>query len=95
MDAVYVVVASKDGLTEHWAALGTAGGVLADVRRYLPSGWLLTLSGEKLSPEEADGLGIRPGDVRRLWRAAETTTSHDGNTDWDYAETRLHPAWSK
>jgi hypothetical protein len=98
MDAVYVVVAvaSKDGLTEHWAAQGTAGQALADVRRYLPSGWFLTLTGEMLSAEEADALGIRPGNVRRLSRAAETTISHAGDIDWDCsAETRLHPVWSK
>jgi len=96
MDAVYVVVASKDELTEHWAALGTAGQVLAQVRRYLPSGWLLSLTGEKLSPEEADALGIRPGNVCRLDRAAKTTIFHDADIAWDRsAETRLHPIWSK
>jgi hypothetical protein len=49
-----------------------------------------------LSAEEADALGIRPGNVRRLSRAAETTISHAGDLDWDCsAETRLHPVWSK
>lgn len=89
MDAVYLVVASKDGQTELWAASGTPGKALAYVRGYLPSGWLLTLTGEKLSPEEAATLDIRPGDVRwlrgsqplkstrNLSEAAELAIGHD------------------
>jgi hypothetical protein len=66
MDAAYLVVASRDGQTELWAAAGTPGKALAEVRGYLPSGWMLTLTGETLSSEDAATLDIRPGDVRWL-----------------------------
>ena len=66
MDAVYLVIASKDGQAELWAAAGTPGKALAEVRGYLPSGWMFTLTGETLAPEEAATLDIRPGNVRWL-----------------------------
>jgi hypothetical protein len=66
MDAVYVVLASKVGQTELWAITGTPGKALAAVRDYLPSGWLLTLTGECLPPEQAAPLGIVPGEPRCL-----------------------------
>jgi hypothetical protein len=66
MSAVYLVIASRDGQAELWAAVGTPGGALAEVRSYLPSGWMLTLTGETLSAEDAATLDIRPGSVRWL-----------------------------
>ena len=66
MDAVYVVLASKVGHSELWASAGSPGKALAAVRDQLPSGWLLTLTGECLPPEEAAPLGIVPGEVRCL-----------------------------
>jgi hypothetical protein len=66
MVAAYVVFASKDGESELWAASGTPGEALAAVRSYLPSGWLLTLTGESLSTEMATSLGVSSGDVRQL-----------------------------
>jgi hypothetical protein len=62
----YVVLASKDNRAELWAATGTPAKALGDVRDYLPSGWLLTLTGEMLSITEAAALDIPPGGVRRL-----------------------------
>lgn len=70
MDAVYLVIASKDGQAELWAASGTPGKALAEVRGYLPSGWMFTLTGETLSPEEAAMLDIRPGNVRWIGGSA-------------------------
>jgi hypothetical protein len=64
MDAVYLVIASKDAQAELWAAAGTPGKALAEVRGYLPSGWMLTLTGETLSPEDATKLDIGQGNVR-------------------------------
>ena len=66
MDAVYVVLASNVGQTERWATTGTPGKALAAVRDHLPTGWLLTLTGDCLPPEEAAPLGIVPGEVRCL-----------------------------
>ena len=66
MDAVYVVLASKVGQTELWATTGTPGKALAAVRAHLQTGWLLTLTGDCLPPEEAAPLGIVPGEVRCL-----------------------------
>jgi hypothetical protein len=66
MDAVYLVLASNSGRTELWAATGSPGKALAEVRNHLPSGWMLTLSGECLLPEAASSLGIIPGEVQNL-----------------------------
>ena len=66
MDAVYLVLASNSGRTELWAATGSPGKALAQVRDHLPSGWMLTLSGECLLPEAAASLGIVPGEVQYL-----------------------------
>lgn len=66
MDAVYVVLASKVGQTELWATRGTPGKALATIRDHLPSGWLLTLTGQCLPPEEMAPLDIVPGEVRCL-----------------------------
>jgi hypothetical protein len=66
MYVAYVVLASKDDRNELWAATGTPAKALGEVRDYLPSGWLLTLTGKKLSVEEAVALDVRPGGVRWL-----------------------------
>ena len=65
MDAVYLVLASNGGRTELWAATGSAGKALAQVRDHLP-GCMVTLSGECLLPEAAASLGIVPGEVQYL-----------------------------
>ncbi len=66
MDAVYLVLASNSGRTELWAATGGPGRALAQVRDHLPSGWMVTLSGECLLSEAAASLGIIPGEVQYL-----------------------------
>ncbi len=66
MDAVYLVLASNNGLTELWAATGSPGKALAEVRDRLPSGWMLTLTGGCLIPEAAASLGILRGEVQCL-----------------------------
>ena len=66
MDAVYLVFASKDGESELWAASGAPAKALAAVRKHLPPGWLLTLTGESWPTEEASSLGVSPGGIRRL-----------------------------
>jgi hypothetical protein len=66
MDAVYLVFASKDGQGQLWAARGAPGKALAEVRDHLPSGSLLTLTGQSLLPEHATALNIRPGEICKL-----------------------------
>jgi hypothetical protein len=66
MDAVYLVFASKDGQGQLWAARGAPGKALAEVRGHLPSGSLLTLTGQTLLPERAAILNIRPGEICKL-----------------------------
>lgn len=61
---MYLVFASKDGQNELWAAAGTPGRALAEVRDYLAPGWLLTLTGESLLPEQVTMTGVRFG---RVW----------------------------
>jgi hypothetical protein len=63
---IYIVAATGDGKTQLWAAAGTPGRALADVRKYLPSGWIITLTGECLTSREAEILGIGPDDVRKI-----------------------------
>jgi hypothetical protein len=71
MYVAYVVLASKDDRAELWAGTGTPAKALGDVRHYLPSGWLLTLTGEMLSTAEAAALEIPPGGVRWLSEASQ------------------------
>jgi hypothetical protein len=66
MYVAYVVLVSKDDRAELWAGTGTPAKALRDVRHYLPPGWLLTLTGERLSTAEAAALDIPPGGVRWL-----------------------------
>jgi len=72
MYVAYVVLASKDDRAKFWAATGTPAKALGEVRDHLPSGWLLTLTGEKLSAAKAAALDIAPGGVRWL-----SDVSHD------------------
>jgi len=72
MYVAYVVLASKDDRAELWAGTGTAAKALGNVRDYLPSGWLLTLTGERLSTAEAAALDIPPGGVRWLSDASHS-----------------------
>lgn len=69
-----VVLASKDDRAELWAATGTPAKALREVRDHLPSGWLLTLTGQKLSVAEAAALDIPPGGVRWLSEASYDKT---------------------
>jgi hypothetical protein len=69
MGAIHIIVAKGGGNTELWAVAGTPETALTDVLRSLPPGWIVTLTGESLTPEEASALDIRSAEPRKL-RAA-------------------------
>lgn len=55
----YIVAATSDGEhIEHWIATGTAATALMKVRKILPAGWLVSLTGASLTLEQAAGLGL-------------------------------------
>jgi hypothetical protein len=65
--STHVVLAIGDGQTELWAAAtATPRKALAGVLQSLPSGWMVTLTGESLSLEQATELDFRPNEVRKL-----------------------------
>lgn len=76
MYVAYVVLASKEDRAELWAATGTPAKALGEVRDHLPSGWLLTLTGEKFSAAKAAALDIPSGGVRRLSDVSHDRTPH-------------------
>jgi hypothetical protein len=66
MDAIQIIAAKGDGNTELWAVAGTPERALTDVLRCLPSGWIVTLTGESLTPEEAVELDIHSTEPQKL-----------------------------
>ena len=58
MDAIQIIAAKGNGNTELWAVAGTPERALSDVLRCLPSGWIVTLTGESLTFEEAAAFDI-------------------------------------
>jgi hypothetical protein len=67
MDEVHIVVASPDGKRkELWVATGTPEAALIQVRQHLPAGWMVTLTGSSLTPQQARVLDLYPNEVRKL-----------------------------
>ena len=64
--AVYVVIATKDGQTEFWAAATPRHRAAAAVQRHLPPGWRVTFLGWRLSPTKAAALKMASGNVQKL-----------------------------
>jgi hypothetical protein len=64
--AVYIVIATKDGQTEFWAAATPRQRAAAAVQRLLPPGWRVNFSGWRLSPTKAAALKLSPGSARKL-----------------------------
>jgi hypothetical protein len=64
--AVYVVIATKNGKTEYWAAATPRHRAAAAVQRLLPGGWRVTFLGWLLSPTKAAALKMSSGSVRKL-----------------------------
>jgi len=66
MGAVHIIAAKGDGNTELWAVAGRPETALTDVLRSLPPGWIVTLTGESLTPEEAATLDLHATEPRKL-----------------------------
>ena len=66
MDAIQIIAAKGDGNTELWAVAGTPERALTDVLRCLPSGWIVTLTGESLTFEEAAAFDIHSTEPQKL-----------------------------
>jgi hypothetical protein len=63
--AVYIVIATKDGQTEFWAAATARNRAAAAVQALAP-GWRVTFPGWRLGPTKAAELKMPPGSVRKL-----------------------------
>lgn len=67
MDAIHIVAATQDGKKlQFWAVAAEPQRALVEVLQRVPSGWMVTLTGENLNPQEAAALGVRPFEVRKL-----------------------------
>ena len=66
MDAIQIVAAKGNGITELWAVAGTPERALTDLLRRLPSGWIVTLTGESLTPDEAAVFDISFSEPQKL-----------------------------
>jgi hypothetical protein len=63
---IYIVVATKDGHREYWAAAVPRERVLEEVRLQVPHGWALALTDRRLTLKQMAELKIRPNSVRKL-----------------------------
>jgi hypothetical protein len=68
--AVYIVIATKDGQTEFWAAATPRHRAAGAVQRLLPPGWRITFLGWRLSPTKAAALKMSSDSVRKLVSSA-------------------------
>ena len=66
MDAIQIIAAKGNGNTELWAVAGPPQRALTDVLRCLPLGWIVTLTGESLTFEEAAALDIHSIEPQKL-----------------------------
>jgi hypothetical protein len=64
--AVYIVIATKNGQTEFWAAATSRHRAAVTVRRVLPSDWRVTFLGWRLSATKAAALKMSSDSVRKL-----------------------------
>jgi len=65
---IYVVAATKDGITEYWAAATPREEAAATVGSQLGPGWKLILTDERLTPEAVAELKMRANCIRKLDR---------------------------
>jgi hypothetical protein len=63
---IYVVVATKDGETEYWAAATHRAKAASAVKEILPPGWTGTVTDRLLTPDQVAGLNLRANGVRKL-----------------------------
>lgn len=64
---IHIVAASQDGKSsELWISAGSPEAALVKVRQQLPAGWMVTLTGNSLTPKQAAVLHLRPDEARKL-----------------------------
>jgi hypothetical protein len=63
--SVYVVIATKSGATEYWAA-ATRREEAAAVQAILEPGWIAALTERRVAVTKIAALKLRPNGVRRL-----------------------------
>ncbi len=63
---IYVVQASKGGVTQYWAAATIQGDAVAAVQRDLGPGWSVTLPNQRLTGQRLSALKLRPNGVQKL-----------------------------
>jgi len=63
---LYVVLATKDGVTEQWVAATRAKEARVAVQLQTGREWQVVVTDIPMTVTEAKRLGLRPGDVRRL-----------------------------
>jgi hypothetical protein len=68
----YVVEATKDGRTEHWAVAAHRDDALTIVRGQTTPDWNLVLTERRLTHKQATELKIMHNTVRKLEAASET-----------------------
>jgi hypothetical protein len=66
---IYIVVATKEGHRQYWAAAVPRERVLEEVRLQAPHGWTLALTDRRLTPKQVVELKMRPNSVRQLKEA--------------------------
>ena len=66
VDEIRIIAAKGDGNTELWAVTGTPERALTDLLHCLPSGWIVTLTGESLTPEDAAAFDIHSTEPQKL-----------------------------
>jgi hypothetical protein len=64
--AAYVVIATRNGQTEFWAAATPRHRAAAAVQRLLAPGWRVTFLGWRLSPTKTSALKMSSDSVRKL-----------------------------
>ncbi len=65
-DGIYLVVASKDGVTEEWVAVTSTKEAIVAVQLQAGPAWQIRLSDRRLTRTQAQSLNLRRDEVRHL-----------------------------
>jgi hypothetical protein len=63
---IYVVQASKDGVTQYWCAATIRENAIPAVKNELGPGWTVTLTNRRLTGQRLSALKLRPNGVQKL-----------------------------
>jgi hypothetical protein len=63
---ISVVIATKDGRTNYWAAAVPRDKAIAAVQQKLPPGWTAALTSHHLTARKVEALNMRPNSVHEL-----------------------------